>query len=335
MKDEKRDSFYDCVKGFAILLVVLGHMIQSLDTCDNPLYLGVYLFHMPLFAFLSGLFFVRSYERYTPFALIKRRFVQLMVPCLSWGSLSLVVVIAGKILKHKPMDFVFFFQVLYSSLWYLSTIFGLILIGIVVHSLVRRYLGGGGYIIGWSLAFAVLYFMPYFKGGNIQHLEFLCPFFALGVLTRHFSYARLKGWVALCAAAVYLVAYHFFSFDVSLYKMSSALSAAEHLYGTLIRLAGGVSGSLLAMYLIQVLMRFGKAHLAWLATLGTLTLPIYAMHQWFFKLNKVFSIASSNLFVLLLGTAVVTSLTLVAYKLLAKNRYLGFFLFGIKPKSRV
>lgn len=326
--EEKRDSFYDCVKGIAILLVVLGHTIQCFDGVNNPLYLGIYLFHMPLFAFLSGLFFVRSYERHTPWDLIRRRFVQLMVPCLSWGAISMALSIAGKILHHKPMDFLYFLNVLFSGLWYLSAIFRLILIGIVVHTLVRRCLGGG-YIIGWLFAFVALYLTPYFKMGNIAALEFLCPFFALGVLTRNIPYGRMRGWVALVAAAVYLSAYHFYSFDVSLYKMAYVTTVAGHLQGTLIRLAGGISGSVLVLYLVQWLGRFGARKLGWLATLGTLTLPIYVVHQWFFRFNAVLHIQTSNLVVFLFGTAVVALLSLGAYKLITKSRILAFFLFGM------
>ena len=173
--------------------------------------------------------------------------------------------------------------------------------------------------------------MPYPKHANIQHLEFLCPFFALGILTRDFAYARLKGRIALCAALVYLVVFHFFSFDVSLYTMRLVTSEVEHFYGTLIRLAGGVSGIILSLYFIKCLMRIGEQRLKWLAVLGTLTLPIYAIHQKFYEVNRLLHIHSTNLLVFLLGTIIVILLSITAYKLLSKNCYLALLLFG---KSR-
>lgn len=68
-----------------------------------------------------------------------------MVPCMSWGAFSIVVAVVGKTLNGKPMDYPYYVSLLFSGLWYLSTIFGLVVIGVVVHTLVRRLSGGGVY----------------------------------------------------------------------------------------------------------------------------------------------------------------------------------------------
>ena len=53
-----RNKTIDIIKGIAIFLVVLGHVIQfrflpeSFD--ENYLFRMIYSFHMPLFMFLSG-----------------------------------------------------------------------------------------------------------------------------------------------------------------------------------------------------------------------------------------------------------------------------------------
>jgi fucose 4-O-acetylase-like acetyltransferase len=52
-----RDIFLDCLKGFAIVTVVLGHTFQG-ATADFDHYLPfrlVYAFHMPMFMFVSGM----------------------------------------------------------------------------------------------------------------------------------------------------------------------------------------------------------------------------------------------------------------------------------------
>lgn len=66
-KDTKRDVRLDSLKGFLILLVVLGHIIGEGDVIpNNPdsywrgVRMWIYLFHMPLFALLSGYFFRRK-----------------------------------------------------------------------------------------------------------------------------------------------------------------------------------------------------------------------------------------------------------------------------------
>lgn len=65
---KKRNDYFDNVKGFLIFTVVLGHIFESIK--DNSIDGGVfnshgllvfiYLFHMPLFTFISGYFSKRS-----------------------------------------------------------------------------------------------------------------------------------------------------------------------------------------------------------------------------------------------------------------------------------
>ena len=61
MKYPYRDSFCDTLKGILILLVILGHVLEiGNDIVSNSVYHFIYLFHMPLFVFISG-FFTKEY----------------------------------------------------------------------------------------------------------------------------------------------------------------------------------------------------------------------------------------------------------------------------------
>ena len=53
---KERNPLIDVLKGFTIILVVIGHACQwfSGDDRSQPLYTTIYAFHMPLFMFLSG-----------------------------------------------------------------------------------------------------------------------------------------------------------------------------------------------------------------------------------------------------------------------------------------
>lgn len=58
----KRNIQYDYIKGIAIFLVIYGHTISHIDIgqtswWENPMYMFIYMFHMPLFIFVSGYFF--------------------------------------------------------------------------------------------------------------------------------------------------------------------------------------------------------------------------------------------------------------------------------------
>lgn len=58
-----RIALFDNIKGLLIVLVVVGHVAHPVHN-DNPaiscLFDVIYLFHMPLFVFVSGLFAKRA-----------------------------------------------------------------------------------------------------------------------------------------------------------------------------------------------------------------------------------------------------------------------------------
>lgn len=95
MSDKKRIIWIDSIKGVLIILVVLGHAIQSSlrDACfQNHLWNLIYSFHMPAFMAISGWFaFSTTTKNINVGAVCKRRFDQLMVPYLSWSLLRYVI----------------------------------------------------------------------------------------------------------------------------------------------------------------------------------------------------------------------------------------------------
>ena len=87
-KSSNRLFYVDNLRGFLIILVVLGHCIQHLDIDfdHNIVFRYIYSFHMPLFMFISG--FV-SYKREYHWTSIKRRFIQLVIPFIAWAMVSM------------------------------------------------------------------------------------------------------------------------------------------------------------------------------------------------------------------------------------------------------
>lgn len=53
---QNRIAYIDALRGFAILLVIVGHLIQFnySSGIENPIFNIIYSFHMPLFFFISG-----------------------------------------------------------------------------------------------------------------------------------------------------------------------------------------------------------------------------------------------------------------------------------------
>lgn len=87
MNNTKRFFWIDNLKGFLILLVILGHCIQHTisDYQSNIVFQFIYSFHMPLFIFVSGYV---SYRDCLKWLTIKKRFLQLIIPFMVWTILS-------------------------------------------------------------------------------------------------------------------------------------------------------------------------------------------------------------------------------------------------------
>lgn len=67
MKNE-RESYIDAIRGFAIVLVIVGHLLEKLCLSGNGLYCFyfkfVYSFHVPLFVFLAGVYHKKGVIRW-------------------------------------------------------------------------------------------------------------------------------------------------------------------------------------------------------------------------------------------------------------------------------
>lgn len=93
----ERDKKIDVLKGIAIYLVVMGHVIawffkdfsansNLLPTNTMALWNFIYSFHMPLFVFLSGYVFMNPQKRYS-IKHIAKRCVTYMIPFTTMGVL--------------------------------------------------------------------------------------------------------------------------------------------------------------------------------------------------------------------------------------------------------
>ena len=83
----KRNKIIDITRGYAMLLVVLGHAIQyaAPETMDeNIIFRLIYSFHMSLFMFISGL--AVSYSKTEiNYDWLRKRFFNLIIPFFTWG----------------------------------------------------------------------------------------------------------------------------------------------------------------------------------------------------------------------------------------------------------
>lgn len=112
--ESKREYLFDNLKGMLIILVVLGHFIERYISKDEKLryiYEFIYIFHMPLFIFISGYFSKKTSE------IRKKSISNLLIPYLILNVLyyTYIYIIEG---NHKINLFNPGF-----TLWYLLSLF--------------------------------------------------------------------------------------------------------------------------------------------------------------------------------------------------------------------
>lgn len=127
-----RIELLDFIKGVAILLVVLGHAIQSQIGVNNPevwnnsVFVIIYSFHMPLFFFLSGISF-NFYKDKPFFKTIIARAKNLLLPFLAWG------ILISFILQKDKKNILGLIENPGNHLWFLIVLFNMIFITLIIY----------------------------------------------------------------------------------------------------------------------------------------------------------------------------------------------------------
>lgn len=86
--------YFDALKLFAIYLVIWGHCINWYQLGHGEydvIYRYIYSFHMPLFMMISG-FFSYSSMQLTACTFFKKKFKNLIYPCIIWGLILWIIV---------------------------------------------------------------------------------------------------------------------------------------------------------------------------------------------------------------------------------------------------
>ena len=130
IKKERLITF-DLLKFFAIFLVLWGHCIQyflSSQYYEEPIYRYIYAFHMPLFMMIAGYFSSSSLRNSFP-ELIKKKSIQLLLPCITWGILLWGMSTAAKIINNESSSasstdiILSIYYTLKYNLWFLKSLF--------------------------------------------------------------------------------------------------------------------------------------------------------------------------------------------------------------------
>lgn len=288
MADAKRLPFFDFAKGVLIVLVTIGHAVQFIVYHDagegfwaDPLFKGIYLFHMPLFMVISGFLSQSGIQRSAlgPFLSGKAR--TYLIPIIAWALLyqtaAFVVDFRNGTLTALPGDI---FNEAITRLWFLWA-----LLGCLALTALTRLAGRAFWPVYGAITFLVL-LLP--EHGNLIMLKFMFPFFQVGYLLSAVRFAPITGWKrnGLFVFAAIITSTVFALWEKKTYIYESGMTLTAHNVPTiLLRLVAGLAGSVLVMMLLQrMCARLGDRPREVVAAIGSDSIYVYILQTYFFIL---------------------------------------------------
>lgn len=203
----ERQTWPDLAKGVGILLVVYGHVARGLvkagilpaEGWPQLVDSWIYSFHMPLFFFLAGLFFLDSLGRQKPAAFVGGRIDALVYPYVIWSLLQGAVEVKLSGYANGGAQWAEVLQlatVPRAHFWFLYALFTLSIAGLLVYAVSRRPVYLGAVLL---VALAVRLGVEPGSVVAVKHLVAFGAFFSAGVLygTRAAPRPSVRGaWVA-------------------------------------------------------------------------------------------------------------------------------------------
>lgn len=319
----KRINYFDQMKGIAIILVVIGHVMQfsfgyNPSTVVNML--GV--FHMPIFFYISGYFMYKMIDgRQQLWSKLYKRSLALLVPYIVFGAIyCLFSGYSFQTLLLEGGGCYWFLWVLFL----LSSFF--ILYGYVLQKVKCEWL----YVALWMIPYVAIMAGKVYEikigGGNvlsISQLNTYYRYFLIGYLCRR--YAKFNSFL--------------FKNDI-VYAIGLILFFLQWRFCDIHNMALIFLG---AMGAIIVLQRYFESKqdtdnwvLRTLTKIGSASLPIYVIHYFFIPdvSNQMHQLLDcSNPFIWQLTSAMLLSIPIIVAsmfvgKLIEHNKYLNSIFWG-------
>lgn len=280
-----RDGFLDATRGVAMAGIVLSHVTVGVSDAEigqvtfGSLNAALYLVHVPLFAFVSGLMLGGSASRCAHWLLSVNKLGSLLWLYLIWTAIQgTFELLANSIRNNKTsLESILDLWTPIGHLWFLTWL----TISTAVAFMIRPWQGG---LVRYGLAFAVAVVSLLawgYEGTTVAERGIgLIGIFVLGASLTRQRFLRIASRVNVTMLAVITFASGFvfalvvhgthFSTPSSLDKARTVVSVTWGSIGTL-------AGVAAVMALVLVLVRIG-IRLRLLQWIGRNTLPIFLLH---------------------------------------------------------
>ena len=273
---QERNAWVDYAKAIGIILVVYGHVARGVFNAGLPMDEGryvlldsiIYSFHMPLFFFLSGLFFYDSLMRRGRAGLIVNKVDTVVYPFLLWSLLQGMFEV---VLSDYTNGSVTVSQVLSSlvwspraQFWFLYALFLVFLVCAFVYAKASRR-----FFLPILLVFSALYVFRQDMPAN-SALQFVlgnAVFFALGIWINEIKAFLLLRHVQLLAlfGALFVLGQYVFHITLGLTWDVGGLPAL-------------VLATISILFMVTLSMWLGRFRIRWLLFVGASSMTIYLLH---------------------------------------------------------
>lgn len=216
----KRDAYMDCLKGIAIVAVIVGHSLNNIIPQGNMLFNLVYSFHMPLLMFVSAYIEESNREKYAmkEWQMLIKRVRSLLIPYVSWNILY--DVISGSIWEVNIKDFgLMLLGYNQGGLWFFPVLFGLKVLHFLYWMIKRKMGNRSSYIsdicvCGFLEAITVLLALLTKNQYIINMLSYAIPYFFAVIIVDNEVLQKMmvSEWTISFALLIYFFVFQKFSF---------------------------------------------------------------------------------------------------------------------------
>lgn len=340
-----RIGWIDNLKGTAILLVVIRHVMQAniIDCSETVIGNAIFAVQMPLFMAIAGFFSITSDKYYQNAvalkAYAKKRAIHYMLPFFSW-FVVVYVLIRGFYGRNLLRAITTLINNVDVGLWFLYVVFVLSIISIIASALCCRLnlpskTGIVPILVGGLLLLPLLMvgrvFGMRFLGINLLLYYYL--FFAAGrflfgnqdVIKRCFDSPIILYGTGLLTAAIYILIV--LNHNIEL--------APDGIANICLRILAAVAGCTAIAIGVYIFSRERTNKL--LEILGQNTLEVYVVHVHYIGLlpKGVHYLYTADGFIVLLVVLLITILlSFVTILVIKKIPTLNYIFFGKKPSER-
>ena len=323
---KERLLYIDLIKFVAIFCVIWGHCIQYLSNdinfLENIVFKFIYSFHMPLFMAISGFFF-NSCLKLSFLQLIKKKFYQLILPCISWSLIYTIIQLDLNSLAIRVIN----------DFWYLKSLFICYIIGYTSVKIFKKEW------IAYLISIILVICTPYIT--NKYHTHTMYPFFCIGILINKyrniiFKYHKLLiGVSSLCFISMLF----FWKGEYTMYispfcpiQYSKLELSFSNLWIAIFRFFIGLSGVFLFLLVCKSVSDKFKSnkHLIKFSEIGKYTMGIYILQFYIVESYRLIPFISEGnpIFFNLIFTPGISCVCVI--RLIQKNKMLNFILLGIR-----